>query len=319
MGLSRTPRLRLGFAGTPEFAAVILEALFERHEVAVVYSQPPRPTGRGRKITSSAVETLARSRGIEVRMPKSLRGEAAALVADRLDAIIVAAYGLILPASVLRATRYGCINVHASLLPRWRGAAPIERAMMAGDHTTGVSIMQMDEGLDTGPVLGYAACAILPNDTGDSLRERLAKVGAKALLDCLDRLTDLVATPQPTEGATYAAKLAPADSALRWRDTAVELANRIRALNSRQPAFGFCNGERIRLLLAEPIEEASAAPPGTVIGIDRGGLIVACGSGRLRVTRVALTRGKGKPMDIASLVNGYTELIRPGQTFATSP
>ena len=143
-------RLRLGFAGTPEFAAVILGALVERHDVAVVYCQPPKPTGRGRKVKPSAVETLARSRGLAVRTPTSLRREAAELAAYRLDALIVAAYGLILPAAVLTTPRYGCINVHASLLPRWRGAAPIERAIMAGDRITGVSIMQMDAGLDTG-------------------------------------------------------------------------------------------------------------------------------------------------------------------------
>ncbi len=312
-------RLRLGFAGTPEFAGAILEALLEHHDVAVVYCQPPRPTGRGRKITPSVVEALAHARGLEVRTPKSLRGEVAALTVDRLDAIVVAAYGLILPVSVLHTPRYGCINVHASLLPRWRGAAPIERAMIAGDHTTGVSIMQMDAGLDTGPVLDCEECSIAPDDTGDSLRERLANVGARALLGCLDRLADLIAKPQPTEGVTYAAKLTPADSEIRWSDSAAELANRIRALNSRQPAFCFCNGERIRLLFAEPIAEASASPPGTVVAIDRRGLIVSCGTGRLRVTRVALARGKGKPMDVASLVNGYAELIRPGQVLATSP
>jgi methionyl-tRNA formyltransferase len=233
--------------------------------------------------------------------------------------MIVAAYGLILPASVLSAPKHGCINVHASLLPRWRGAAPIERAIMAGDHTTGVSIMQMDEGLDTGPVLRYETCAIQPKDTGDAVRARLARVGANALLDCLDHLAELVAEPQRAEGATYATKLAPAESAIRWGDTAVELANRIRALNSRQPAFCFCNGERIRLLFAEPLDETSAAPPGSVIEVSRHGLIVACGTGRLRVTQVALARGKAKPMDIASLVNGYAELIRPGDAFDTSP
>jgi methionyl-tRNA formyltransferase len=246
-----------------------------------------------------------------------LRGEAAAVALDSLDALIVAAYGLILPASILRTPRHGCINVHASLLPRWRGAAPIERAMMAGDPTTGVSIMQMDEGLDTGPVLVYQECSILPNDTGDSLRERLATIGARAVLGYLDRWVDIRANPQPEAGATYATKLTPADSDICWSDTALELANRIRALNSRQPAFSFCGGERIRLLFAEPMVGDSTEPPGTVIAIDRTGLIVSCGSGQLRVTRVALNRGSGKPMDVASLLSGRADLIRPGQVLGS--
>jgi methionyl-tRNA formyltransferase len=311
------PRHRLGFAGTPEFAATILDALLEHHDVGVVYCQPPRPTGRGRKIVPSAVETLAHARGLAVRTPKSLRGEAATLADDRLDALIVAAYGLMLPASVLGLPRFGCINVHASLLPRWRGAAPIERAMMAGDRTTGVSIMQMDAGLDTGATFSRLECAIESDDTGDSLRERLASLGARAVLNCLERISDLKAQPQPDVGATYAAKLVPADSAIKWDESAADLANRIRALNSRQPAFCLAQNERVRLLFAVAIETGATAPPGTVVTLDRGGLVVACGKGSLRITRVALARGKGTPMDIASLVNGYADLIRPGQRLDT--
>jgi methionyl-tRNA formyltransferase len=303
----------LGFAGTPEFAAAILVALLERHDVGVVYCQPPKPTGRGRKVKPSAVETLARARDLEVHTPKSLRAEAERLASYRLDALIVAAYGLMLPPAVLETPRHGCINVHASLLPRWRGAAPIERALMAGDKTTGVSIMQMDAGLDTGPVLSQAECAIESSDTGESLHQRLARLGADTLIECLDHLETIKATPQTDVGATYAQKLTAADSLVRWEAPAIELANRVRALNSRQPAFCLIDGERVRLLFAEAIGAQSGSAPGTVVALDRHGLVVACGTGRLRVTRLALTRGSGKPMDITSLINGYPELIRPGQ------
>jgi len=306
-------RLRLGFAGTPEFAAVILGALLERHDVAVVYCQPPKPTGRGRKVKPSAVETLARSRGLPVRTPTSLRGEAAELATHHLDVLIVAAYGLILPAALLTTPRYGCVNVHASLLPRWRGAAPIERAIMAGDQTTGVSIMQMDAGLDTGPVLARVECPIGGTDTGGSLQQRLASLGINALLQCLDRIGTIERKPQPDMGVTYAEKIVVADSFVRWDSPATDLANRIRALNPRQPAFCMVQGERVRLLFAEATNGSADGVPGTVVALDRSGLVVACGVGRVRVTSLSLSRGSGKPMDIASLLNGYPDLIRPGQ------
>ena len=312
-------RLRLGFAGTPLFAATILRALIDRHDIAVVYSQPPRPTGRGRKIVQSAVEELARSRGIEVRTPKSLRAETAALEADQLDALIVAAYGLMVPRAILNAPRFGCINVHASLLPRWRGAAPIERAILAADRVTGISIMQMDEGLDTGPVLLQVECPILSDDTGDSLRDRLATIGIKALAECFEQLGQLSGEIQAENAATYAAKLSPDESRIDWAASATEIALKTRALNSRQPAFCFIRGERVRLLFAEALAAQATAAPGTVIAIDRGGLVVACGGGRVRISQVALARGKGKPMDIVSLINGYPELIRPGQSLDASP
>jgi methionyl-tRNA formyltransferase len=319
MASTGSSRLRLGFAGTPPFAATILRGLIEHHEVAVVYCQPPKPTGRGRKVRPSAVEALARESGFDVRTPRSLRREAANLEADRLDALIVAAYGLILPKAVLDTPRYGCINVHASLLPRWRGAAPIERAMMSGDRVTGISIMQMDEGLDTGPLLLQVDCPIRSDDTGDTLRDRLAVLGSEALSTSLQQLGAVSPKPQPPEGATYAAKLSPEESRIDWTGSAIDTALKIRALNSRQPAFCTLDGERIRLLFAEALDAPSAGPPGTVIAIDRRGLIVACADGVVRISRVALTRGQGKPMDMASFVNGYSDLIRPGQCFDASP
>ena len=315
MPSNSSARLRLGFAGTPAFAAVILQPLLEGHDVQVAYCQPARPQGRGRKLTQSAVEQLARAYGIDVRSPRSLRNEAAELERYGLDALIVAAYGLILPKQFLEVPRHGCINVHASLLPRWRGAAPIERAIMAADRVTGISIMQMDEGLDTGPVLAKAECPIRSDDTGDSLRDRLAVTGAQLLIDFLNALGTTTALPQPTIGITYATKLSLEESRIDWSAPAVEIALKIRALNSRQPAFCFSGDERIRLLFAEAFDPATsiAGPPGSVLSIGRTGLVVACQRGSIRITRVALSRGQGKPMDIPSLINGYSQLIRPGQ------
>ena len=311
-------RHRLGFAGTPPFAATILRSLLGHHEVAVVYCQPARPTGRGRKLSQSAVEGVARSNNIVVRTPTTLREEAAMLAADALDVLVVAAYGLILPKGILDVPRHGCLNVHASLLPRWRGAAPIERSIMAADTVTGISIMQMDEGLDTGPVLLRRECAIRSDDTGDSLRERLAVLGGEALAYCLEHLGFARAQPQEA-GATYASKLLPEESRIDWAESATDIALKIRALNSRQPACCWLNGERIRLLFAVALSPQPNVEPGTVISIDRSGLIIACGTGCLRVTQIALSRGKGRPMDIASLINGYANLIRAGQSVATSP
>lgn len=311
-------RLRLGFAGTPPFAATILDVLIQRHDVAIVYSQPSRRTGRGRRAAPSAVERRARSLGIEVRTPTTLRAEAAAVSTARLDALIVAAYGLLLPRSVLDEPRYGCINVHASLLPRWRGAAPIERAIMAGDTLTGISIMQMDEGLDTGPILQRAECPIARDETGDSLRERLAKLGAVTLIQCLDAVDSRVATPQSSTGITYAAKLNRGDSLIDWAAPASDIALKIRALNSRQSAFCFISGLRLRLLFADAIPQDRQAPPGTVLSVDRTGLIVACGTGAVRITRVALSKGSGRTMDIAALINGHGDLLRAGQALDAS-
>jgi len=311
-------RLRLGFAGTPQFSATILGALIGRHDVVIVYTQPPRRMGRGRKPAESPVEVLARAHSIDVKCPTTLRGETAALANCTLDALIVAAYGLILPKAILAIPRHGCINVHASLLPRWRGAAPVERAMMAGDCVTGISIMQMDQGLDTGPVLQQVELPIRYEDTGDTLRDRLADLGATVLTSCLEELTTLIPVPQPSTGATYAAKLTSEESFVDWSHAASHLALKVRALNSRQPAYCFVSGQRLRLLFGEAIEPPTKASPGTVVGIDRNGLIVACGAGCLRVTRAALSTGSGKPMDIASLINGHPDLLHTGQMLGTS-
>jgi methionyl-tRNA formyltransferase len=310
--------LRLGFAGTPSFAAEILQALVRCHTVAVVYCQPPRPTGRGRKLEPGPVERLAARLGIQTRSPTSLRGEAATLERDRLDALIVAAYGLILPRQVLATPTRGCINVHASLLPRWRGAAPIERALMAGDAETGISIMQMDAGLDTGPILHVARVPIRAGDTGDSLTARLATEGGMALLQCLARLDSIEPTPQTVEGVTYAPKLAAEESLIDWTASARSIALKIRALCSRQPAYSVVGDERIRWLFADNVP-GDAAPAGTIIRRDRAGIVVASGEGAVRITRLALSRGSGKPMDVAAFVNGHPASLRVGQTIAAPP
>ena len=318
MALSTQARLRLGFAGTPPFSATILGALIGRHDVVVVYTQPPRRTGRGRKLTPSPVELLARAHSISVKSPTTLRGETEALADCALDALIVAAYGLILPKAILEIPRHGCVNVHASLLPRWRGAAPVERAMMAGDCVTGISIMQMDQGLDTGPVLRRVELPIRNEDTGDTLRDRLANLATTALTSCLDELTTLIPIPQPSAGVTYATKLMGEDSVVDWATAAPQLALRVRALNSRQPVYCYVSGHRMRLLFGKATEQPTNASPGTVVEFDRHGLIVACGPGCLRITRVALSLGSGKPMDIASLINGHPDLLHTGQMLGTS-
>lgn len=230
-----------------------------------------------------------------------------------LDVLVVAAYGKMLPKDVLRIPRHGCVNVHASLLPRWRGAAPIERAMLAGDDVTGISIMQMDEGLDTGPIFRQARCPILASDTGDDVHRRLAMLGAKTLIECLAELPSSTPAPQSIDGVTYAPKLTPADSRIDWTRSAKSIAAQIRALNSRQPVVCSVDGERLRLLFAHPVEVPTVGPPGSVIECDRGGALIACGTGAVRVSRVALSRGSGKAMDVAALLNGHPDLFRPGR------
>jgi methionyl-tRNA formyltransferase len=310
---------RLAFAGTPEFAATILAGLLAAQQRPImVLTQPDRPAGRGRRMQPSPVKALALAHGLPVETPARLRTESAlALLRDlALDVLVVAAYGLILPRSMLALPVHGCINVHASLLPRWRGAAPIEHAIMAGDRETGVSIMQMDAGLDTGAVYLRRSIPIEPDATGDRLRDQLAQLGSDALLDVLAHLDSAIAEPQDDTGATYAPKLSSADAVLDWTQPAELLERRIRALYSRLPAVAFRAGERIRVLGAELAGVAGGgAPPGTVLTADRRGIIVACGSGTLCITRLQLTRGKARPLGVAEALNGYPDLFRVGVCF----
>ncbi len=284
-------RLRLAFLGTPSFAIPCLEALAAAgHEVACVYTQPPRPAGRGHKPRPSPVQALAESRAWPVRHPKTLRDPDAqsAFAALDLDAAVVVAYGLILPGPILEAPRLGCLNLHASLLPRWRGAAPIHRALLAGDGETGVTIMQLDEGLDTGPMLLQEAVPIGPATTAAELHDRLAALGARMMVRALEELDSgaLVPRPQPAEGATYAAKLERWEGRLDWRLPAAELERRVRALDPWPGAFMEVplgkGAERVKVLAAE-LAEAAGGVPGEVLD---GDLTVCCGAGALRPTRV---------------------------------
>ena len=297
--------LRLVFMGTPDIAVPSLAALMEAgHEIACVYSQPPRPAGRGQRERPSPVQAYAEAHGLPVRYPTSLRDSDAQRDFSALgaDAAIVIAYGLILPPAILEAPRLGCFNIHMSLLPRWRGAAPIQRAIMAGDTETGVTIMQMDEGLDTGAILRREAVPITGETTAEVLHDLLADRGARLIAETLERVAqgDLVATPQPGDGATYAKKLTREDGRLDWRRDADDLDLQCRALNPWPGTWFENNGERIRVLAAEPVGGSTDAPPGTVID-DRA--TIACGSGALRLLR--LQRPGKAAMEADAFLRGY--------------
>ena len=275
-------RLRVVFMGTPEFAVPALESLAAAgHDIVCVYSQPPRRAGRGQKERPSPVEEAARKLGIPVRTPRSLKdqSEQNAFAALKPDIAVVAAYGLILPPAVLRAPRLGCINIHASLLPRWRGAAPINRAILAGDEKTGVTIMAMDEGLDTGAMLLSESVPIGPRTTAGELMATLAAVGARLVLNALDGLEagTLQAHPQPKEGVTYAAKLSREEERLDWREKASVLERKIRAFAPSPGTWFDYAGERVRVIGAELA--SGSGKPGTVLD---GRLAIACGEGALR-------------------------------------
>ena len=295
--------LRLAFMGTPDFAVPALAALIEAgHGIARVYSQPPRPAGRGQRERPSPVAAFAEARGIEVATPKSLRTAEArsAFAALGLDAAVVAAYGLILPKAILDAPRLGCFNIHASLLPRWRGAAPIQRAILAGDAETGVTIMKMDEGLDTGAMLAAETVPIGPTTNTGALHDVLAALGARLIVAALGEVEAgrAVARPQPAEGVTYAAKIDKGEAQIDWSCPAVELERRVRAF-APVPGVWFARGEdRIRILAAT-VEPGQGAP-GTVLD-DR--LLIACGAGALRP--VTVQKAGGKPMDLDAFLRGH--------------
>ena len=297
--------LRLVFMGTPDFAVPSLRALVDAgHEVVCVYSQPPRPAGRGQQVQKSPVHRFAEERGIPVRTPKSLRNaEAQAEFADlKADAAVVAAYGLILPQPVLDAPRLGCLNVHGSLLPRWRGAAPIQRSILAGDAETGITIMQMDIGLDTGAMLLKDAVPITAETTASSLHDALADMGARLIVQALDGIAAgrLTAEPQPEEGVTYAAKLTREDGRLDWTRDAAFVERQVRALTPWPGCWFDIKGERIKVLKAEPAPDARKAAPGTLLD-DR--LTIACTGGAVRLT---LVQRPGKaPVDGAAFLRGF--------------
>jgi len=309
--LSGAP-LRVVFAGTPEFSVPCLEACRASGvEVVAVYTQPDRPAGRGRKLTPSPVKQAALAAGIPVEQPESLKSQAArdTLAAYRPDLMVVVAYGLILPRKVLALPRLGCWNVHASLLPRWRGAAPIQRAILAGDAESGVDLMQMEAGLDTGPVLLERRTPIDRADTGGSLHDRLSALGAEVLADGLRRAVageTLAPTPQPEEGVTYAHKLDKAEAKLDFQRDALALERQVRAFDPWPVAEGEIAGEPLRIWAAEAIARDHAASPGSVLSAGRDGIEIACGSGALRVT--ALQRAGGKRIGAADYLNARPEL-----------
>jgi len=274
--------LRIIFMGTPEFSVPALEALAEAgHEIAAVYTQPPRPAGRGRKERPSPVHRRAEELGLEVRHPVSLKNtaEQEAFAALEADLAVVVAYGLILPQPVLDAPKNGCLNIHASLLPRWRGAAPIHRAIMAGDKETGVCIMRMEAGLDTGPVLLCEATSINPEDTTGTLHDRLSQMGAGLIVQALDRLADLEPRPQPEKGVTYAQKIDKAESRIDWNRPAIEVDRHIRGLSPFPGAWCEIEGERVKLLQSRLAEGDGA--PGQVLD----GFTVACGDGAVEILK----------------------------------
>ncbi|HEY0504753.1 MAG TPA: methionyl-tRNA formyltransferase [Lysobacter sp.] len=305
--------MRLVFAGTPDFAVPCLRAAAQHHEVVAVYTQPDRPAGRGRELTPSPVKREALLRGIEVVQPENFRSAVSkdALRALQPDLMVVVAYGLILPQSVLDIPTYGCWNVHASLLPRWRGAAPIQRAIEAGDAQTGVCLMQMEKGLDTGPVLLSQAIAIGEQDTGGQLHDRLAALGAQVLTDGLSLLRAglrPVPQPQPEDGVTYAHKLDKGEARLDWSQPAQALANKVRAFNPWPMAEAVVAGERLRLHGAVALDQAHSAEPGTLLHASREGLDIACGQGVLRIR--VLQRDGGKAITAADYLNGRRDLLR---------
>ncbi|MHB1290839.1 MAG: methionyl-tRNA formyltransferase [Sulfuricella sp.] len=309
--------MRLIFAGTPEFAAVALAALIEAgHDVALVLTQPDRPAGRGMRLTPSPVKQLALQHGLSVLQPAALKDAEvqAQLAAVNADAMIVAAYGLLLPPAVLTLPRLGCLNIHASLLPRWRGAAPIQRAILAGDPETGITIMQMDSGLDTGGMLLRAKLPIADNDTAQTLHDKLAVLGASSIVSALQQLElgALQAQPQDGSAATYAAKLSKAEGWLDWRKSAAELARAVRAYNPFPVAQARRQAETWRIWQAQEAQRDGGSP-GEILQADKEGILVRCGDGALLLKE--LQKAGGKRLLVSSFLVG--NLVKPGDRFET--
>jgi methionyl-tRNA formyltransferase len=306
--------MKVIFAGTPVFAAQALQAIIAAgHEVALVLTQPDRPAGRGMVLQPSPVKQLALDNGIEVFQPATLKEAEAQQRVAAVDAevMVVAAYGLILPQAVLDMPYFGCLNIHASLLPRWRGAAPIQRALLAGDAETGVCIMQMEAGLDTGPVLLRGAFPIADADTTSSLHDRLAALGASLIVDALARLP-LPAEPQPEMGVTYAHKIEKAEAMIDWRRTAAELERHIRAFNPFPGAQAVFAGQTVKLWAATPVGDRGE--PGCILAVERQRIVVACGGGALAVTE--LQKAGGKRLPVQQFLAGHP--LRVGDSFDLS-
>ena len=305
--------LNIIFAGTPDFAARHLQALIDsEHHIVGVYSQPDRPAGRGKKLQASAVKQLAEQHQLNVFQPESLKQESAQqqLAALNADIMIVVAYGLILPKAALEIPRLGCLNVHGSILPKWRGAAPIQRSIWAGDQETGVTIMQMDEGLDTGDMLHISTLPIENTDTSASLYEKLANIGPQALLEALDNLSQLTPQPQDDGLATYASKLSKEEAKIDWQLSAEQLERNVRAFNPWPVSFFELEGQNIKVWQAEVCEQQNPTP-GEIISADKSGIVIATGTGSLRITQIQIP-GK-KAMSAADVLNARQDWFSPGK------
>jgi len=313
-----SPRLKIIFAGTPQFAAAALETLLaQQFNVVAVLTQPDRPAGRGMQLTPSPVKQLALQHGLPVLQPRSLKDDDAQreLAAYAADVMVVAAYGLILPQAVLQLPHHGCLNIHASLLPRWRGAAPIQRAILAGDTETGITIMQMDAGLDTGDILLKKFCLITAHDNAQTLHDKLAALGAEAIVEALRLLeqNQLMRVPQDNALATYAAKLSKAEAQIDWTANAVHIANAVRAYNPFPVASTTFNATPIKIWRASTRGDLGGKP-GTVLSVDKDGIVVACGQGALCLE--VLQRPGAKALPAVQFVQGFAAHL--GDQF-TSP
>lgn len=308
--------LKIIFAGTPEFAAIALEAIsLTHHQIVAVYTQPDRASGRGLKVTASPVKQLAEDLNLRVYQPASLKGESEQEELRKLhaDVMIVAAYGLILPKAVLSIPRYGCINIHGSLLPRWRGAAPIHRAIIAGDKTTGITIMQMDEGLDTGAMLLKHAYTLAADETSQTLHDQLAKMGAEAMTEALDLLVQhkLVPEKQDDALATYAKKITKEEAQLNWNETAEELERKVRAFNPWPIAYTNWQGQHLRIGAASVVKHSGKQAPGTIIHASRDGIDVAAAQDALRLLKLQLPGGK--MISVGDFYNAHREKLKSGE------
>ncbi len=309
--------MKIIFAGTPQFAASALAELMREHQIIAVLTQPDRLSGRGMQLTASPVKQLALQQGLPVLQPASLKNEEVQQTIVQLDAdlMVVAAYGLILPKAVLQIPRHGCLNIHASLLPRWRGAAPIQRAILAGDAETGITIMQMDEGLDTGDMLLKKTCAIAPEDTAQTLHDKLASLGARAIVEALKKMEQgkLIPEKQEAQEASYAAKLTKREAQLDWNQDAAELERAVRAYFPF-PVANTTFGETPIKIFRAHTSEGGKTIPGTVIAMDKRGIHVACGKGVLVLEM--LQKPGGKALPVAQFIQGFP--IQVGDRFSTS-
>lgn len=309
--------MRILFAGTPEFAVAPLMALHQQYEIAAVFTQPDRPSGRGKKLTPPPVKVAAQARDIEVYQLSSLRDQGALIESLEVDIMVVVAYGMLLPQAVLDLPRIACINIHASLLPRWRGAAPIQRAIQAGDEKTGVSIMRMELGLDTGPVFQMLETPIEVTDTSATLHDKLATLGAQGIVETVAALTknpNLEAQPQDHQHANYAHKISKAEAQLDWHDSAQQLGQNIRAFNPWPICETYLGSDRIRIWQAQAIDTQHHAQAGEIISLDSQTIVVACGSGALALQ--TLQRPGSKPLGVGEFCNGFALAV--GDKFEAS-